>query len=130
MSRQKRLLSLGNYGCYLLCLLRICEMETKGQVSAEEAFEVARASGWMDEDCYVKEPAKILGRFAGGTWDVTKQEPGYKSDSVQYVIQRWEWKNTGGIQSHFTMPDWDPMGDSLTVRNGRIVSFRMARRTS
>jgi hypothetical protein len=63
---------------------------------------------------------------------VRKENAAYLRAADEFEVQRWEWeeeKTTGKmVHSHFVRPGFDPYGESLTVKNGKMISKRIFRR--
>ena len=128
IARQKKFYNIGKAGCYLDCLVKISERFMRSVFSLEAVYDAALAKGWMQEDCWILDPAAIMQYLTGVRWTVRHEEVGYKPVDGDNIIQRWEWKSPNGTQGHFTLPDYDPYGESETRKNGDIVSYRILRR--
>jgi hypothetical protein len=138
---------IGEWGCYFLCILRIAEKFLNSILDPFHFYLLARASGFMRENCYLDRPAGLLGALIGGAWIVLKAGDGLDSAGkpydlpLAYVLQPGEleidrYEIAGEADSsHFVVGDgvtveWDPYGDSRTVRLGHLVSKRIFRRVS
>lgn len=122
---QRELEYLGNYGCYYFS---ICY--SLGVTDIVKALEIYRKSvklGFMDKDCYIKNPGLLAGMISGHTYKVTKTIERPKMDSKKDFIIG-EYYNPKTNFTHFcnvtNTPIYDPLGDSVTVKEGFIRSYR------
>jgi hypothetical protein len=121
---------IGDSGCYFLSLLRLYGYE----MQAPSLFIDFTRLKWLDEDCYVRDPAAIC-NFLDNTkrHRVVYAAADYILQPDEREILRYERKTTGTTFSHFVVGngqgrvEWDPLGDSLTVKNGSLVSKRIVR---
>lgn len=58
-------------------------------------------------------------------WTRRRELPGYKPRPGELVIERW----VSATNNHFIVREgsmaWDPYGDSATVKNGKMESYRI-----
>lgn len=115
---QTKLEQIGNYGCYFLSIC--CQANYQGNII--ELYDFCVEKGWMESDCTVLNPGKIYWYLTGTeVWVVkTTEEP--KGDELFYV-ELWHNERTG--YSHFKLPDVDTLKNSVTVREGKIHSYRI-----
>lgn len=121
---QKKLKVIGDEGCYFLCILKACNVKDERIISLYDYFV---AMGYMDKDCYVKNPEAIVGFL------LSKKVICYKSNNEEkdalFNIARFYNDRTGF--SHFVLITengiWDTFGNSKTVAEGRIVDYRVFR---
>ena len=120
---QKKLENIGKYGCYFLSLLKAF----KRTADFLELYDKYTAKGWMDSDCYVKNPIDIVVDLSGyNKWNVEKTTTFKKGD----IVIAYYFNKTTGLH-HFVLFDndnkliWDSLGQSNTVRNGVIESYRV-----
>jgi len=118
----------GESGCYLDSLLE----SAGGSVDRLRYYRRAFDMKWMQEDCYILEPAEILQDLTYKAWICNKQGADYKCKPGEVEILRYERVKAGVTLSHFVLGDgmgnikYDPMGDnSPTVRYGTLVSKRI-----
>ena len=52
--------NMAEYGCYFICLCRICELETNNDVDLIMAAQYALAKGYIKKDFTVIDPANFL----------------------------------------------------------------------
>jgi hypothetical protein len=132
--RQKIFNTLGATGCYFFSLLHAAEKITGQYIDAFGAFLMAGLKGWIKDDCFVTDPDEILSWFTGKTWTMTKEGPDYACTDLEVEILRYEWQETTTLHGHFVCGDraggieYDPYGDSLTVKNGKLASKRIFRK--
>lgn len=115
---------LGKDGCYLFCILRKFGKDDE----AIKYYPILVQKGLIKSDCFVLDPAKIAELVSGQKWTVRHERADYVCKEGEWEIQRWERKTTGVTYSHFTLPDWDPLGTSVTRNLGTLVSKRVFRR--
>lgn len=120
---QSKLEKIGKYGCYFLSLLKAFNRTS----DFLELYDKYISKGFMDSDCYIKNPVGIVTDLSGyNKWNVEKLTSFKKGD---IVIAYYFNKNTG--LHHFVLFDndnklvWDSLGRSNTVRNGVIESYRI-----
>ena len=128
-ARQKIMETIGRDGCYFLCIVRIAEEITGSRVDAVAVYLFAVARQWMDATCYLVQPHRILEHMTGQRWTSAKEDRAYQVQPGEKEVLRYERTEGRTTQAHFVLPDYDPYGDSLTVRNGRLVSKRIFRRS-
>lgn len=139
-SVQKVCKALGEEGCYLLAIAELIERVGGVPVDPSVLYQRCFHRGFIELDCLVKNPAEIVKIYLGGEWEVSKVGVGYTPGEKEWEILRFERKEEKlgktEIFSHFVLGDgrgrvlFDPLGDSLTVRNGTLVSKRIFRRIS
>lgn len=122
-SLQKKLENIGKYGCYFLSILKAFDRTA----DFLELYDKYTSKGFMDADCFVKNPIGIVRDLSGyHKWNVEKTTS-FKLGSI--VIAYYYNKSTG--LHHFVLFDnnnklvWDPLGESNTVKNGVIESYRV-----
>lgn len=121
---------IGENGCYFLSLLYLAEKNGK-QIDALRAYQFCLKKGWIDEDCFVNRPDLILSHYTGKNYSVSIQQLGYKLKQGELCITLYEWKKTLETLGHFVVqnPDgvleYDPLGNSNTVKNGKPKSYRV-----
>lgn len=123
-SIQKKLEKIGLEGCYFLSILHACNVTDERIISI---YDHCVKNGWMLEDCYIENPEAIV-KFL-----LRKEVICYKSDKDEtdalFRVARYYNDRTG--YSHFVLVTdngiWDPRGSSVTVKEGRIVDYRIFR---
>ena len=117
-----------NYGCYFMSLLfasKHSEIPTLDELLIY--YDTFITNGWMDPDCYVKDPCAILNYLTGKKYTVVKDV--VLDPKADIIIGRWY--NPTTKLHHFTVMDsnnnvaWDSLGYSITVANGFVESFRL-----
>ena len=129
MNLQKFCLEIGNYGCYLLSIYKaILNTSTDACILARIAndYDYFKEHYIIGDDCEILQPEMICKRYGiNVVVEKTKNWP----DNALFVIGKWHNKRTG--YSHFVLMKgprevaYDPLGDSLTVKNGDIESYRV-----
>lgn len=119
-----------DYGCYFMSLLYVRRIPYSDLIALDELlkyYDTFIIRGWMDPDCYVKDPCTILKYLTGKKYTVKKDvvlDPG-----ANIIIGRWYNPDTN--LHHFVVMDsnnnvtYDPLGESLTVAGGAIESYRL-----
>jgi len=120
---QYKLEKIGKYGCYFLSLLKAFNRTS----DFLELYEKYIVKGWMDSDCYLKYPKGIVADLSGyDEWKVEKLTSFKKGD----IVIAYYFNPTTGLH-HFVLFNndnkliWDSLGQSNTVRNGFIESYRI-----
>jgi hypothetical protein len=122
---QEEMKELWGNSCYAWCLVWLYSENTELTNMMKDIIKGIEKKYIDYPDCYVREPAKFVNMLLGFPRfrDVEKvySEP---PKSVTTIV---EWVN--GEQSHFVVMQegkviFDPSGDSKTVRNGKISSWR------
>ena len=119
-----------DYGCYFLSLLYVRSKPYSEPANLDEIltyYDTFVEIGWMDPDCYVKDPCAILKYLTGKRYSVKKDV--VLDTRADIVIGRWY--NPVANFHHFVVMDknnsvvWDSLGESSTVRDGFIESYRL-----
>lgn len=125
MSLQKTFEELGNYGCYLISIYKGLHKDMPDSMIAKsiiEDFSRLKEKGYIGDDCEVLQPEKISGH------KVMKSVE-WPTEPFAFVIGKYHNKRTGF--SHFVLMrgpnevDYDPLGNSVTVREGKVESYRV-----
>jgi hypothetical protein len=124
-ARQRIMERIGKDGCYFLCLVRLAEEIIGDRIDAIDVYLFAVDRQWMDQDCFMVQPNRVLEHMTGVRWSVRKQDKTYQTQPGEKEVLRYERTQGRVTYAHFVLPDYDPYGDSLTVRNGRLVSKRI-----
>ena len=127
--------SLGQAGCYTLCLLDVAEEYTGKPIDIIAAITEAIQRGyifynwenWSDKDnFYVRQPALFLEMLTKKKWLVCKDIAGRdKIKDNEYIIRRYEYVQTGRTQGHFERDVFKPYINAKIVRLGEEVSTRV-----
>lgn len=115
---QKEIENIGKYGCGFLCLCHIMG------ISDSELFFYYRNAikkGLIDQECYVKDWGK-LATYLCPTWHVFRCEKSNTKDKKAVFFLEY-WYNPRTKLHHFKLKDWDPLGQSVTVKEGMIESY-------
>ena len=128
MNLQKFCLEIGNFGCYLISIYKaILNTSSDACILARIAndYDYFKEHNIIGDDCEILQPDKICERYGiNVTVEKTKNWP----SNALFVIGKWHNKRTG--YSHFTLMkgpkevEYDPLGDSVTVKEGDIESYR------
>ena len=128
MNLQKFCLELGNYGCYLISIYKaILKTSSDACILARIAndYDYLRDHIIIGNDCEILQPAKICERYG---INVTVEKTNKWPSNALFVIGKWHNKRTG--YSHFVLMkgprdvEYDPLGDSITVKEGYVESYR------
>jgi hypothetical protein len=130
-----------DYSCYADCIIRLAaEINgngiTLGDVGRALDIGIDRKYIYFNEDDYsdrdnfwVKDPAGFLGALTGRRFLVEKVRGNYVCGKNEYEILFMTLSVENGKKNigHFVLPDWDPVQDSNTRRNGFVWSKRIFR---
>lgn len=123
----KKVKAIYDYGCYLLDLIYVSKYKEPTLDEIIECYDSFVATGWMDEDCFVKNPCAILNYLTGKEYSVVKGS--VLDTSATHIIGYFYNPNTN--LHHFAVMGkdnkvlWDSIENSNTVKNGFIESYRM-----
>ena len=129
--RQRVMSTVGRYGCYFLSIVRAAEKITNSRIDAVKIYCDATQAKFMDADCYVVQPDRVLEMMTGIRWNVRHDSMTYKPREEEVMIMRYEVVRTGVTYSHFVLcssdgsVEYDPYGNSSTVKDGKAVSSRV-----
>ena len=129
--------SAGKYSCYFDCLLKIAEDYTGFNFDYITTVQMCSTRyvnktpyltfNWNDytdkANFDVNYPALILELLTGKKWTVTKEPANYKPKRGDIIVECW----VNGGRKHFRMKDYDPLQNSVTVKEGHIDSYRVFR---
>lgn len=82
--------------------------------------------GYVKPDFYVLRPDLVLQEFTDCKWEVFKADPDYVPSKNEFEINYYERGSIG----HFDRPDFHPIENSRTVKEGRLVSKRICRKVA
>jgi len=108
---------IGSFGCYFLCLLKRFGKE----LDAIRWYKKFLDEGIIRADCYIKRPEELVRELSGKKWTVRFGEASYKPEKDEFVVLHWSKDK----MEHFTLEDWDPLGNSLTRASGHVDSVRI-----
>jgi hypothetical protein len=126
-------------GSYYMCLIdlarEICGKTITPPTINEKLYYEAIREGWMTQGCWVNNPSAIVNC-------VTKGKPTVVYTGVHerpsYTCKEDEWEilyyKRGDSLGHFVRGDgqgnvtYDPMGESMSVKEGTLKSKRIFRR--
>ena len=129
--RQRVMSTIGRYGCYFLSIVHAAEKITGQRIDAVQVYNDATLARWMDADCFVVQPDRIMEMMTGKKWDIRHDSIAYRPHDDEVMIMRYEVKRTGITYSHFVLcsgdgsVEYDPYGNSSTVSDGQPVSSRI-----
>lgn len=123
------------YGCYLMSLLWLADERDVTPERVNLLYESFLKFKWINENCLILYPAKILGFFGVMTQQAmdsdagVKMEPTYKPFPNELEIICYSMPK----YSHFVVGDgtggiaYDPYGGSPAVTKGKLDSKRIFR---
>lgn len=117
---QSLLEHISSYGCYFLCLL---EKAGYSHQDIIDMYITCLEKGFIDKDCTVLDGSK-LATFLFKT-PLTCTIENDKPNNAVFYIECWYNKRTG--YKHFKLPEWDSLENSVTVKEGSIISYRVFR---
>jgi hypothetical protein len=139
---QAACIQLGETGCYFLSIIYHAESILGSQLEPLAVFAKAIMVGTVGADAYVKDAGTLMTNLTGKRWTCLKAGPGhelpfdYEIKKGELEILRFEKQNPDPKKepAHFVVGDgtgkvlFDPMGYSITVASGKMVSRRIFRR--
>jgi hypothetical protein len=129
--RQAQFAQIGATGCYLLSIVHLVEDVLGIYVDAYMAYLTATKSGEDLFDCTLEKPAKLMSALTGQTWTERIEGAAYVPQSGEREILEYQTCETPPLHTHFVVGngqggvEWDPIGESQTVKNGRVVRKRI-----
>ena len=123
--RQKLMAILGEEGCYFDCLVHLGEGQVHERIDSIPVFLDALEKNYIKMNCLVLDAAAIMESITGVKWIKRNERPDYEPKPGELEILRFERKSGAGTVVHFVTKDYDPYGDSRTVREGALVSKRI-----
>lgn len=123
----KKVKNIYDYGCYFLDLLYVSKYKEPTLEEIIKYYDTFTAKGWMDEECFVKNPCDILNFLTGKRYSVVRDP--VLDTSASHIIGYFYNPNTS--LHHFVVMGkddkvcWDSIENSNTVKNGFVESYRM-----
>lgn len=115
--------NLYDYGCYFLCICYIAEKHNKYlSVDIIKFANECIENKWLKADFTVVRPDLILGKLLGKTVTVVSVE---SLDNMEYKEKVNCWYNKRTNYTHFNLDDFDSLSNSVTVKEGKIISYRL-----
>lgn len=132
---QSFMLALGNYGCYVFCILNIADEYLKRRLSWNEIMEYIMKGiekGYIEfhkdnydhkDNFYVENPAMFLSMIVNKKCSVRKEKANYNAKSGEFLVERW----VNGKYAHFarTNKNFNSLQVSQCVNKGDIESYRV-----
>lgn len=128
----KKVEKIYKYGCYFLDLLFISKYQEPTFEEIINYYDTFITKGYMDEECYVRDPCAILTYLTGKKYSVKKYSAkkglAFVS-SAAHVIGCYYHPMTN--LHHFVVMNkyngvlWDSIENSYTVKKGFIESYRL-----
>jgi hypothetical protein len=122
----------------MLSLMRAAEIMAGGEFfsekSAQDMYETALGAGWIDEDCFVKNPMRVLNQALAWTGSETRVKNVYKSVRAPCffpVVACLEKKLPMADYTHFILLEsegasFDPLDPARPAAKGYAVkSYRV-----
>jgi hypothetical protein len=125
--------AIGDGGCYALCLCTAADLEAEftDEFPAGTTVNLIKAGvkkGFLKDDMTVMDGAAFLQLISGRKWTKEYKDAGYVPQKGDYLVAEWFNRRTG--LTHFTLEypvKWDGLKDSVTVKEGKIRSYRLYR---
>lgn len=132
--------SAGEESCYASCIIKIASRITKTELTIQnvaKAIETGIDAGYIDfnrsdyadkrRNFYVVDPGRYLSLLTGRHFVCTKVSSSFQCKKEDYEVL---WKvlsaeNGRNNIGHFVLPDWDPIQNSNTGKNGFVWSKRI-----
>lgn len=123
---------IGKKGCYLLCLFAVVEKITGKEVDVLRAAKYLIDNKIVDYNyerplaysnaMYVFDADKVLSYLGCPRCYIDKVKEIPEGFDGPYIVRHTHEGNT-----HFTLPDYDPMTDNPVVKNGRVTAYYLVR---
>ena len=122
MNIQSLCKNIGDYGCLALCYLYIACLLTNTEwddIKAIATIKKAIELGYLDDDCYVRDPCSLMHLAVGKKFDVSKTTIGHARSP--YVCMKY----TAGTRAHWCVwsvnsgLEWNSLDFSNCVANGQ-----------
>ena len=127
---------LGKWGCYVVSILNMAELINPDRhLTQQNAFALtanAWKAGWIDDKFDIQNPEAIARSAGAPVKFIGKADAFYRTKANEYEIL--EFYNARTKFTHFALGDgtgkvlFDPIKDSVTVREGRVVGKRIFRK--
>ena len=125
---QSFLLAAGNLGAEALCIIKLAEEKVKSGIDVMSALQAGIDKKYLKVDeknlssldnFEVKEPALYLEYLSGWNCGIKEEVSDYKPKDGELIVECWK----RGKDTHFKLPDWDPLENSFIVKYGTIDSL-------
>lgn len=128
--KQKIAEILGENGCYFFSILYLAEKISGKKFNPLDIYLDSLAKRFMEKDCFVNDAGKLLSMLTGQNWRHTKQDASYVVKKDELEILYYENTTTLKTYGHFVVGnkgkvEYDPYGDSKTVKEGKLHSKRV-----
>ena len=123
--RQRVMSEVGEEGCYLLCVVDIAEEVLRERIDAVVAYLDGVEKGCVRENCLMTKSEGFLEMLTGVPWTKRYESATYVKKNGEFEVQKWQRKSGSGTVDHFKRENYDPYGDSRTVREGFLESKRI-----
>lgn len=128
--------------CYFAILIKVAAKETNNEhnltfigkcmdIGIDNGFVYMNPADYSDNRNYtVLNPAGFLSKVTGDKYEVRFEDRNYKpaKDEIEIDFMALSEENGKKGIGHFVMPDYDPLKESRTRREGFIYSKRIIRK--
>lgn len=130
----------GDAACYVFCLFKLAEREY-AKKGINKHFDIVQEiengikksyiyynfkNGKDEKNFFVNRPDLFLSMLLGGKKVCVRIEGAeYKPMANELCVNYWKRRTPKKVYGHFTLPDWDSLLDSQTVKYGKIISKRI-----
>lgn len=137
--RQKICSQIGESGCLFDDIVKAAELLMSRPFDIVEVYRWATKTRHVDgktvidDNCYVWHPEMIMEHLVGGKWAYRHEVKEYARLPGDIIFFRYESGKTMQTLSHFCLEledgtIYDPYGESVVRRIGKLVSKRVLRR--
>jgi hypothetical protein len=116
---QKTLESIGKYGCGFLS---VCHQLGVGDIETLLYYNICKRQGIINAECYVNDWGKLATFIDPDGKKYRVEKSNLKDIKAAFYLEYWY--NPRTRLHHFKLRDWDPLGESVTVKEGMIESYR------
>lgn len=114
--------SLGENGCYLLCLYDVASEYIRGLRFPDYIdLHYFITKGWLESDMFVNDSEAILEHLTGVAWNVEKRYFPLEDNKKHYVIKCYCYNRF----THFCRDTFDSLDKSNCKENGVCNSLRV-----
>ena len=137
---QRLFIELGEAACYAICIVKHAETALAATFTDGQVLDYLIAGidwgyiyyNWNDpadnDNFLVLDAASFLSRLSKQSWIRSAEDASYVPKPGELVTALWERRTASGATRHFANPDYDPMGNALTIAQGKIVGYRIFRK--
>jgi hypothetical protein len=131
---QKLAEALGENGCYFFSVLYRAEKLTGVHLNSLDVYLLMLSKNIIGKDCFMNDAGAMLSLLTNMRWLVSIKDKDYSTKAGELEILYFENTINGKLYGHFVVGDgfgrveYDPYGDSNTVKYGKLIGKRILQR--